>query len=242
MISPTVLAAQRGDSAALTQIYTEHHARVLAICRRMLRDDDEAHDATQDLFMKLLSCIADFRGESTFSTWLHRVTVNFCLMRKRAGRERFRKSLLPFTLRESDDDDAGSYTVAARHVPRMRATQLDDMITREQLGRALARISPTQRRNIVQVGYFGYLCREVAEREGCTVDAVKSRLDRARAAAGAERSGELGERCRRGHLRAQWERWKTTAGGKSYRTCIVCARAAVAGLHAKRRVQKEAAQ
>src|SRR4030095_15289725 len=71
-------------------LYQRHSRRVYSLCLRMTRNVDEAEDLTQDVFIQLLRKIGSFRGESHFSTWLYRLTVNQLLMhfrRTRRGRE-----------------------------------------------------------------------------------------------------------------------------------------------------------
>lgn len=77
-----------GDSKAFELIYRRHFRRVYALCLRMLGDPTLAEDLTQDVFINLFNKIGSFRGESQFTTWLHRMTVNQVLMyfRKRSTR------------------------------------------------------------------------------------------------------------------------------------------------------------
>src|SRR5256885_10384083 len=81
-----VRACQRGDPGALDELIRATYADVYALCRRMLADPDEAADATQEVFVRVMRSVLGFRGESAFGTWLHRVTVNVCLtmLRKRS--------------------------------------------------------------------------------------------------------------------------------------------------------------
>src|SRR5205823_14521652 len=81
-----VRACQRGEPGALDELITATYADVYALCRRMLADPDEAADATQEVFVRVMRSVLGFRGESSFGTWLHRVTVNVCLttLRKRS--------------------------------------------------------------------------------------------------------------------------------------------------------------
>jgi Sigma-70 region 2 len=79
----TIRLAQQGDAAAFELIYRLHCSRVYSICLRMLRDPAEAEDLTQESFIQLFRKIHTFRGESAFSTWLHRLTVSLVLMRLR---------------------------------------------------------------------------------------------------------------------------------------------------------------
>src|SRR5919206_3499464 len=81
-----VRACQRGTPGALDTLVRATYADVYALCRRMLADPDEAADATQEVYLRVMRSVLGFRGESSFGTWLHRVTVNVCLtaLRKRS--------------------------------------------------------------------------------------------------------------------------------------------------------------
>src|ERR1700759_5805960 len=81
-----VRACQRGESGALDALIRATYADVYALSRRMLADPDEAADATQEVFVRVMRSVLGFRGDAAFGTWLHRVTVNVCLtmLRKRS--------------------------------------------------------------------------------------------------------------------------------------------------------------
>ena len=72
--------AQAGAAAAFEFLYKAHCRRVYSLCLRMIKNPAEAEDLTQQAFLQLFRKISTFRGESGFSTWLHRVTVNIVLM------------------------------------------------------------------------------------------------------------------------------------------------------------------
>src|SRR5205814_9952551 len=78
--------AANGDMPAFEELYERHHRRVYSLCLRMTQNTAEAEDLTQEAFIQLFRKIGSFRGESAFTTWLHRLTVNQCLMhfRKRS--------------------------------------------------------------------------------------------------------------------------------------------------------------
>src|SRR6185312_1661870 len=80
-----VRACQRGERGALDALIRATYADVYKLARRMLADPDEAADATQEVFIRVMRSVVGFRGEASFGTWLHRVTVNVCLtmLRKR---------------------------------------------------------------------------------------------------------------------------------------------------------------
>src|SRR5271163_1526408 len=95
--------AQQGDAAAFERLYRLHNRRVYSLCLRMVSNTAEAEDLTQEAFLQLFRKIATFRGESAFSTWLHRLAVNVVLMklRKKSGNE---SSLEELT---EPDEDSG---------------------------------------------------------------------------------------------------------------------------------------
>src|SRR5436190_23086861 len=69
-----------GDLSAFEELYHRHFRRVYSLCLRMTANQAEAEDRTQEVFIQLLKKIGSFRGESAFTTWLHRMTVNTVLM------------------------------------------------------------------------------------------------------------------------------------------------------------------
>src|SRR5487761_269372 len=96
--------AQQGDAGAFERIYRLHSRRVYALRLRMVGNTAEAEDLAQDAFLQLFRKIGTFRGESAFSTWLHRLAVNVVLMklRKKSGKE---TSLEQVT--EGDEESGG---------------------------------------------------------------------------------------------------------------------------------------
>jgi RNA polymerase sigma-70 factor (ECF subfamily) len=81
-----VRLAQEGDAVAFEQIYRLHSRKVYSLCLRMVGNPTDAEDLTQDVFLHLFRKIGTFRGESAFSTWLHRMAVNIVLMHLRRKR------------------------------------------------------------------------------------------------------------------------------------------------------------
>src|SRR5262249_51743115 len=78
--------AQGGDAAAFEQLYEAHSRHVHSVCLRILKNATDAEDITQQVFLTLFRKIGTFRGESSLSTWLHRVAVNAALMHLRRTR------------------------------------------------------------------------------------------------------------------------------------------------------------
>jgi RNA polymerase sigma-70 factor (ECF subfamily) len=85
-------ASAAGDSLAFEQLYRKHYRRVYALCLRMLQDPTLAEDLTQEVFVNLFTKISSFRGDSQFTTWLHRMTVNQVLMYFRKASTRSEKT------------------------------------------------------------------------------------------------------------------------------------------------------
>src|ERR1700678_2253803 len=73
-------AAKNGDAQAFSKLYALHKRRVYTLCLRMLGNVSEAEDMTQEAFLHLYRKLGSFRGESAFSTWLYRLTVNLFVM------------------------------------------------------------------------------------------------------------------------------------------------------------------
>ena len=83
-----VARCQKGDGAAFRQLFTRHRAEVARLVFRMIGPKAELEDIIQEVFLQVHRSLKDFRGQSKFTTWLHRVTVNVVLMHKRAARSR----------------------------------------------------------------------------------------------------------------------------------------------------------
>src|SRR5246500_3105364 len=96
--------ARDGDRTAFEYLYRLHSRRVYAVCLRMLADPTEAEDLTQEAFLLLFRKIHTFRGESAFSTWLHRLAVNLVLMRLR------KKSPPIVSIEATPDPDDDTYS------------------------------------------------------------------------------------------------------------------------------------
>jgi len=159
--------AARGDADAFEELYRLHHRRVYTLCLRMTQNEAEAEDITQDVFIVLLHKAGDYRAEASFTTWLHRMTVNQVLMhfrRKKAKREE---------QAEDDTEEPGTPLRSAGSRP----AQLIDRITLED---ALSRLPPGYRAAFVLHDIEGYEHEEVARLLGCAVGTSKSQLHKAR--------------------------------------------------------------
>jgi RNA polymerase sigma-70 factor, ECF subfamily len=90
-VNQTVRRAQEGDADAFRMLYEEHGGRVYALCLRLSGDRAEAEELTQDVFVRVWERLETFRGDSAFSTWLHRLAINEVLGEKRRASRRSRR-------------------------------------------------------------------------------------------------------------------------------------------------------
>ncbi|MFN0152216.1 MAG: RNA polymerase sigma factor [bacterium] len=175
-----VLARLRaGDHDAFEQLVRENSARLLAVARLMLRNEDDARDALQDAFLSAFRSIRDYRGTAAVSTWLHRIVVNAALMRMRSRRRRPEQSL-DDVLRSVEVSGAGAESVAEQQ--QRPDTLLERAEARAFVCDCIDRLPESYRTAIVLRDIEGLETRSVARRLGVTSNAVKIRVHRARRA------------------------------------------------------------
>lgn len=164
--------AQQGDGAAFEHLYDLHRGRVYGLCLRMVNNPSDAQDLTQDAFLQAFRKIHTFRGESGFSTWLHRLTVNVVLMRFR------RKSLIDGSVEEMTEHDEQSDR--PRREFGERDLGLGGVIDRLGLERVLQQMPQGYKLIFLLHDVEGYEHREIANILGCSVGNSKSQLHKAR--------------------------------------------------------------
>ncbi len=164
--------AQQGDASAFEHIYRLHSRRVYALCLRMVGNPAEAEDLTQDAFLQLFRKIGTFRGESAFSTWLHRLSVNVVLMK-------LRKKTLPETSLEESTDPEDEVNGPRREIggPDLMLT---GSIDRVHLERAIEQLPPGYRQVFVLHDVQGFEHNEIAGLMDCSIGNSKSQLHKAR--------------------------------------------------------------
>jgi RNA polymerase sigma-70 factor (ECF subfamily) len=162
--------AKQGDEAAFEALYHQHKRRVYSLCLRMVSNPAQAEDLAQEAFLQLYRKIGTFRGESAFSTWLHRMTVNVVLMQLR------KKGLPVVSLEETleADDEAPRKEFGAKDV------KLTGSVDRLELRRAIDRLPPGYRTVFILHDVEGFEHNEIAEIVGCSIGNSKSQLHKAR--------------------------------------------------------------
>jgi RNA polymerase sigma-70 factor (ECF subfamily) len=161
-------AAARGQMDAFETLYERHHRRVYSLCLRMLANPAEAEDLSQEVFVQLFRKIGSFRGESAFTTWLHRMTVNQVLMH-------FRKRGVRMEQTTEEGDELNSVVQAGTERPHSMP-----VVDRIALERAITELSPGYRTVFVLHDVEGLEHEEVARVLGISVGTSKSQLHKAR--------------------------------------------------------------
>lgn len=157
-----ILRAQQGDGGAVRTLYERHARRVYAVVRRLAGEDALAEDWAQEAWIRALRALPTFRGESRFTTWLHRIAVNSALHGRRSRERRVG--------REAPMDDRFATRPAA-----------ETTVLRLQLERAMAALPDGMRRVLVLHDVEGYTHEEIGDMLGVTPGTCKSQLFKARA-------------------------------------------------------------
>jgi len=164
-----VARAQQGDEAAFAEIFERYKRRVYALCLRLTGVPADAEDLTQDVFLLLFRKISTFRGESAFSTWLHRLVANVAFMHLR------KKTRPPVSL-----DGGAALDGTVRCEVADYDLRLEGCIDRVTLEQAIAELPPGYRAVYALYELQGYGHHEIAEIMNWSVGNSKSQLHKAR--------------------------------------------------------------
>ena len=167
-----VRLAQEGDSEGFERLYQLHGRRVYGLCLRMMKNPTEAEDLTQDAFLQTFRTIHTFRGDSRFSTWLHRVTVNVVLMHLR--KRKHPELSLDETRQPSDESPKPSVEVGGPDL------NLNGVIDRVNLEKAIDQLPHGYKKMLILHDIEGYQHNEISRIMGCSVGNSKSQLHKAR--------------------------------------------------------------
>jgi RNA polymerase sigma-70 factor, ECF subfamily len=181
------------DERAFTELVITYERRVLSLVTRMLGNQAEAQELTQEVFFQVFKAIATFRGDSKLSTWIYRIAINLC-----KNRSKYLK------VRHNDEQD--EFEVVAERVPlgeakRATAAQVerpDEMMAGRQVERivqlAIAKLEPSYRECLVLRDVEELPYEEIEQITGLAQGTVKSRIHRARAMLKEMVEKELGEK------------------------------------------------
>ncbi len=160
-------AAAGGDMAAFEQLYSRHSRRVYSLCLRMTANTAEAEDLAQEVFIQLYRKAGSFRGESAFTTWLHRLTVNQVLMHFRKRGVRMEQT--------TEDGETPIQVVQGTENPLQMP-----VVDRIALDKAISQLPPGYRTVFILHDVEGHEHEEIARMLGCSVGTSKSQLHKAR--------------------------------------------------------------
>ena len=173
------LAALRAnDPAAVLSLVRSETPRLLAVARRILRNEEDAHDAVQEGFISALSALSRFEGGSQLSTWLHRIIVNAALMKLRSKRSRPEESIEELLPRFEADGHVS--------VPACEWAPADTLVMQDEVHRlvraSIDKLPETYRTVLLLRDIEELTTEETAQALAITPTAVKVRLHRARQA------------------------------------------------------------
>jgi RNA polymerase sigma-70 factor (ECF subfamily) len=174
--SGVIQACQQGDREAFRLLFEAYRDRVFSIACYSLGDEAGADDVTQEIFVKLFTCIGQFRGESEFTTWLYRLVINLCLDERRR-----RRRFLPVE----------EFTPMSKAVHTKPAeTRYERREIAGSVREAIGGLKPKMRLPILLKYIEGLSYEEIAAVLGCSKGTVASRLNRAHKAL-AKKLGHL---------------------------------------------------
>lgn len=175
--------ARAGDAAALEDLLARHQAQVYRFGLKMCRHPEDARDVLQDTLLSMARGVRDFRGASSLSTWLYAIARGHCIKKRR------RSKFAPDGVTSLDDADLADAAAEPEPAP-------DEALAGKQVEHALEQairgLEPMYREVLLLRDVEGLTAPEVAEVLGVTVQAVKSRLHRARLAVRAQVAPRLG--------------------------------------------------
>lgn len=166
--------AKSGDQDAFAQLVLAHQNKVYTLCVHLVSDRQEAEDLAQEAFLKAWQNLDKFQGESSFATWMHRLTTNLCLdfLRKKTRRKNISVAV------SLDDEESGwSEPADHRQDPQQKLEQNE---RRQALSRALAELPEEHRRLLLMREVGGMSYQEIADALEVDLGTIKSRIARAR--------------------------------------------------------------
>jgi RNA polymerase sigma-70 factor (ECF subfamily) len=174
-----ISALRAGEDAAFEKLVRSYSARLLAVARRMLQDEDDARDAVQEAFLSAFRGIDRFRADSRVSTWLHRIVVNTCLMKLRSRRRRPETSIEDLLPRYLED---GHHADAPVEWSEAAESGFEREEIRSLVHTSIDRLPETYRTVLLLRDIEELDTRETARMLEVSTNAIKIRLHRARQA------------------------------------------------------------
>jgi RNA polymerase sigma-70 factor, ECF subfamily len=164
-----VRRCKKGDESAWTELVRATHREVYTLCLRILRDPDDAAEATQDAYLRAWRGLGGFRGDAMFTTWLYRVATNAAISKQRSRKRRREQEV-------RSDDDVLALIPSTASTEASAETRLD-LAALEQ---ALEALPELYRSAVVLRDVYGMSIEEISKRVGISESAAKVRVHRGR--------------------------------------------------------------
>lgn len=174
-----VAGLRRSDSLSYERLVRDYGGAMLAVARRFHRDEDDARDAVQDAFVAAFRAMPFFREDARLSTWLHRITVNACLMKLRSARRHPTSSLDELLPRF---DDTGHHVESPMAWSADAESLADAPELRSRVRACIAKLPEAYRAVLICRDMEEMDTAETAKKLGISTENVKTRLHRARQA------------------------------------------------------------
>ncbi len=166
-----IIRAQNGNVSAFEELIYNYDKKVLALAMKYVKNEDDAKDIYQDVFIRVYKGLKKFQFNSEFSTWLYRIVVNVCLTHKTRSSRREFVSIHPDN--EDENMSTGIEIVDSQPVPERAVTSAE---ISEHINKALETLSPRQKMIFILKHYEGYKLREIAEMLSCGEGTIKKYL------------------------------------------------------------------
>lgn len=171
-----IARAKAGDTVAFGLLVEEHQKKVYHLALRMVTNPDDAQELAQEAFLKAWRSMSQFQGDSSFATWMYRLTHNLCIDFLR--REQRRKKVgTAFSLDEAHDEGTKTELPDSHFEPQR---QLEQKELREQIAQGLSTLSPEHKEVLILREINGLSYQEISDIVGVAEGTVKSRIARAR--------------------------------------------------------------
>ncbi len=169
-----VKAAQKGDMRAFEEMVGRHRDKIYARAYTMMRNEDEAVDLSQEAWVKGWQRLAQFQGESSFTTWMTRIVINLCLDQLRKKKRQRAESI------EEMDEESGGVERQMPVVTVNPTERLERAELRARIDEALGKLSESHRTVLVLHEFEHMEYKTIAKTMNCSIGTVMSRLFYAR--------------------------------------------------------------
>ena len=169
-----VKASKKGDMLAFEELVSRHRDKIYARAFSMMRNEEEALDLSQEAWIKAWQRLVQFQGDSSFATWMTRITINLCLDQLRKNKRHRAESI------EVLDEESGG---VERQMPVVNVNPtegLERTELRKRIDEALGKLSMEHRTVLVLHEFEDLEYKEIAKRMACSIGTVMSRLFYAR--------------------------------------------------------------